>query len=250
MSGQKKALRFMLALLPIAAVATYFTVLYQIDLYDAATVALMIEQLGSMQIVVLISVIQTLVYVAFCGFFGYILAEKTGLMKPIAIKKKPLLLTIGLSVAAGIVFSLDYWTFGAWIGGVRESTLAGMTASGWIASILYGGIVEEVMLRLFVLSLISWLLWKLFFRKAETVPEGAHIAANLIAALLFAAGHLPATVTAFGTLTPLILLRCFLLNGGFGLLFGWLFRKHGIQYAMLSHGLLHTVSKLIWLIFV
>ena len=53
----------------------------------------------------------------------------------------------------------------------------------------------------------------------------------------------------FGALTPLILVRCFLLNGGFGLVFGRLYRKYGIQYAMLSHALLHIVSKLIWTVF-
>ena len=34
--------------------------------------------------------------------------------------------------------------------------------------------------------------------------------------------------------------------GGFGLLFGWMYRKYGIQYAMLSHALLHIVSKTVW----
>lgn len=53
----------------------------------------------------------------------------------------------------------------------------------------------------------------------------------------------------FGGLTPLLVVRCFLLNGAFGLVFGWLYRKYGIQYAMLSHALLHIVSKTIWLIF-
>jgi membrane protease YdiL (CAAX protease family) len=57
-------------------------------------------------------------------------------------------------------------------------------------------------------------------------------AANIISALLFAAGHLPATIGIFGEVTPLILVRCFLLNGGFGLLFGAFFQRWGIHYAM------------------
>ena len=51
-------------------------------------------------------------------------------------------------------------------------------------------------------------------------------------------------------LTPLLLFRCFLFNGGFGLLFGYLYRKHGILYAMICHALLHVVSRVIWMIFV
>jgi membrane protease YdiL (CAAX protease family) len=70
-----------------------------------------------------------------------------------------------------------------------------------------------------------------------------------IAAILFAAGHLPATAVTFGALTPLLLFRCFLLNGGFGLVFGWLYRKYGIAYAMMGHALFHVVCKIVLLIF-
>ena len=99
------------------------------------------------------------------------------------------------------------------------------------------------------MSLIAWLVWKLFFRKAEAAPAAAIILANVLAALLFAAGHLPSTVAFFGGLTPLLILRCFLFNGGFGLFFGAVYRRYGIQYAMLSHALLHVVSKTIWTLF-
>ena len=124
-----------------------------------------------------------------------------------------------------------------------------ITLNNWIASVLYGGIIEELMLRLFMMSLIALIVWKLFFRKQQTVPGKVLIISNIAAAMLFAAGHLPATSALLGGVTPLVLFRCFLLNGGFGLLFGRLYRKYGIQYAMLSHALLHIVSKLIWTVF-
>jgi hypothetical protein len=50
--------------------------------------------------------------------------------------------------------------------------------------------------------------------------------------------------------SPLIIFRCLALNGGLGLLFGWLYRKHGLRYAMIAHGGCHIVSKLIWLLFI
>ena len=100
-------------------------------------------------------------------------------------------------------------------------------------------------------ALLAPICEELFFRgylmgAFAKAGRGRAIAA---AALLFAAGHLPATVGIFGTLTPPVLVRCFLLNGGFGLVFGRLYRRYGIQYAMLSHAVLHIVSKLIWTIF-
>lgn len=245
----KKALKFTLWVLPVAAVATFFTLLYQLDLYDEQTVQAMVDQLGSLEAVIAISMVQSMIYVIVCSLFGYILAEKVGLMAPIRLERKSLVRTALLSVAAGVIFSLDYWTFGAAEPQIREATAAGMTPSGWIASILYGGVVEEILLRLFTLSLITWVIWKLFYRREQTVPKGVAAAANVIAALLFAAGHLPATITAFGALTPLLIARCFLFNGGLGLLFGRLYRRYGIQYAMVSHALCHITSKLIWLIF-
>ena len=153
-------------------------------------------------------------------------------------------------MAAGILFSLDYWVFGACIPGVREATAATLNGIVVLASVLYGGIIEEVMLRLFVMSLIAWLGWKLFCRGREEVPEKMIAAANILAALLFAAGHLPATLMLLGRITPIVLLRCFLLNGGFGLIFGRLYRKYGIQYAMISHAAVHIVSKLIWFVLI
>ena len=117
-----------------------------------------------------------------------------------------------------------------------------------LATVTYGAVIEEVMLRLFMMSLVAFVLHKLFDRKREGVSTAVLVAANVVSALLFAAGHLPANDMMFG-LSPVIVLRCVLLNGGFGLLFGWLYRKYGLRYAMIAHGGCHVVSKLIWILF-
>lgn len=252
MNRQKlhNALIFAICLLPISAVAAFFSILYQIDMFDAAMLAEVTAQMGSTTVLIAVYIFQIVIYAFVCGFAGYLFAEKLGLMQPVRLEKRKLLWTVMVSVMGGVLFALDYWTFGLWIPGIQESTSATLEWKVIAVSVLYGGIVEEVMLRLFMMSLIAFLLWKIFFRKREQAPQGVIIAANVIVALLFAAAHLPATIMLFGELTPLIVFRCFLLNGGFGLLFGWLFRKYGIGYAMLSHALLHIISKLIWLLFV
>jgi len=249
-SRTKRALLFTLALLPVAIVAGYFAVRYAVKLIDPAVLQQAIEQLGSEKILFAVSIVQVVLYAAVCGFFGYILSDRIGLMRPFRFEKKPLLITLIASAVCGVVFSLDVWTFGKWIPEIGASYAGAGTfdADVWITSVLYGGVIEEVMMRLFLMSLLAFIVWKLFFRKKETVPTGVLIAANIAAATLFAAGHLPVTASTFGTLTPMLLLRCFLLNGAFGLLFGRLYRKYGIQYAMLSHALLHIVSRLIWLV--
>lgn len=250
MKKLKAPLLFTLPLLPVAAIGAYFSILYQLDFLDASILDPVLAQLGSVEILILVYIIQIIGYAGFCGFFGHILAGKLGLMGPVSLKKQPLVRTCIWSLGGGILFSLDYWTFGAWIPGLREASDLTLKLNTVMASVLYGGVVEELMLRLFFMSLIAWVLWKLFFRSQESVPEGVLIAANVIAAVIFAAGHLPATMLLFGGLTPLLIFRCFLLNGGFGLFFGRIYRKYGIQYAMVAHALLHIVSKLIWFLFV
>ena len=98
---------------------------------------------------------------------------------------------------------------------------------------------------------VPFVFWKVFCRKAakEEIPEGIFIVANILCAMVFAAGHLPATVSMFGGLTPLVVFRCFLLNGALGMVFGWLYRKYGIVYSCIGHMGTHIISKLIWLLF-
>ena len=250
MSAIKKPLIFSLAVLPIAIVAIIFTCLYQFEMYPPEILEEAVAQVGSMALVWIITVVQNVGLIMFCCFFGYILAEKLGLWKPIIFEKRALTVTFLLSALVGIILSLDPWTFGNLIDGIKESTAAGMTVYGIIASILYGGIIEEILMRLFVMSLIAFLISKIFFKKREDVPAKVFVIANIVAALLFAAGHLPATLVTFGELSPMLLFRCFLFNGGFGMLFGWLYRKHGLHYAILSHMTAHIVSKIIWFVFI
>ena len=170
-------------------------------------------------------------------------------MRHFRLERRPLCITIFASVIGGIIFSLDPWVFGRWIPEIDVSSVS-LSFTRLIASVLYGGVIEELILRLFALSLIAFVIWKTVYRRHAAAPEKAIIAANIVAALLFAAGHLPSTIALMGELNFVILLRCFLLNGSFGLLFGRLYRKHGIQYAMLSHATFHIISQLIWYIFI
>ncbi|MCM1049892.1 MAG: CPBP family intramembrane metalloprotease [Clostridiales bacterium] len=253
MTKIKKALVFSLCLLPIAVVAGISSILYQIDtILTEEALAENIAQFGSTGALIVVYTVQIVCYAVVFGFIGYILADKTGLWKPIKFEKKKLSVALIVSAISGIIFSLDYWTFGRAIDGIQEGTEAGMTLNGIITKVLYGGVIEEVMSRLFLMTLIAFIIWKIFYRRCskEDIPTGVFIAANILVALAFAAGHLPGTIMTFGGLTPLILFRCFLYNGGMGLVFGWFYRKYGIIYSMVSHAVCHIVSSLIWLLFI
>ena len=245
----KKPLLFVLALVPIALVGGYFTGVYGWDELTDDMKSLIMAQTGNnLSLYYLITTLQALLYALIFGLFGYILSEKTGLMKSVRFGKKPVLITIGMTLFTGLVLCTDLFYFRNHIPQVAEIYQGKPSFAYWMASVLYGGVIEEVLLRLFMMSLIAWLAWKIFFRREATPPTGVIIAANIAAALLFAAGHLPSTMQMFGEITPMILLRCFLLNGAGGLVVGYLYRKYGSQYSMTAHAGAHIVWKILWII--
>ncbi len=99
------------------------------------------------------------------------------------------------------------------------------------------------------MSLVVFIVSKMFFRNKKEIPTLVFVIANILSALLFAAGHLPSTAT-MTTLTPVIIIRCFLFNGGLGIAFGYLYRKYNIRYAIISHGLCHLIADILMLIFI
>ena len=99
----------------------------------------------------------------------------------------------------------------------------------------YGGITEEVMLRLFLMTLLVWV-GNLLSRRSGRLPSLAILwTANVLAAVLFGLGHLPATVAAGLPLSGLIVTRALLLNGLAGVVFGWLYWKRGLESAIVAH---------------
>lgn len=198
-----------------------------------------------------VSAVQYAVYGLVLGALGILLAEKIGLWKnEWTITKKPLIVSIIVAIIGGLAIILpDTLFFGRYSEAIMNSYATKPTIDVIFGSILCGGVVEEVILRLFFMSLVAFVLNKLFGKKNDKIAIWILVVSNIVAALLFAAGHLPATITTIG-LSPIIIFRCFLLNGGVGLLFGYLYRKYGLRYAMIAHGGCHIVSKLIWILFI
>ena len=232
-------------------VGGFCTGLYVLDSYPPEMREEVLSQGLTPTVMALVSAMQGAGYGVFLGAVGIWLGKKTGLWKDEThFAKKPLLITIAIALIGGLALIVpDLLFFGKYNEAIMNSYAAKPTVVYIIGAILYGGVIEEVMLRLFWMSLIAFILWKLFARKAEKPTLAILVASNIIAALLFAAGHLPATFMMIGN-SPLIIFRCLLLNGGFGLLFGYLYRKHGLRYSMLAHAGCHIVSKLIWILFV
>lgn len=110
----------------------------------------------------------------------------------------------------------------------------------WWKSILaafYGGIFEEILMRLFALSLYAWLItWVLtrFKDKEFKGYKGIIWFAIIFSAVSFGIAHLP-TLMAITDLTFILVFRTILLNALPGIFFGWLFYKKGLENAMSAH---------------
>ena len=176
----KKPLLFTAVLSPVIIVACWLVTIYAFSILAEEVKKEMLAKMGY-NLFILVGTFEGVIIAFLCSFFGYILAEKTGLLKSFHFEKDKIIKTLIVSIVGGILFSLDYWTFGRVIPELKELTGLSVTVNAVISSILYGGIVEELLLRLFIMSLFAFILWKLFYRKMtiEKIPAEIYIPAGI-----------------------------------------------------------------------
>lgn len=207
----------------------------------------------SLPALIAIQIVQSGILFAILIFIGLILMKRIGLSTPIldaatngetyADKFSAILpISIALGVIASLfIVGLDAYVFQPALLrelGDKANTLNLQTSQpaawkGLLAS-FYGGITEELLLRLFVMSLFAWL--GSFINKTSD-GKPTHIIfwiANILAAILFGIGHLPA-VSVLLPLTTLVVIRTVVLNAVGGIIFGWLYQSRGLESAMIAH---------------
>jgi hypothetical protein len=137
---------------------------------------------------------------------------------------------IGASVAI-VITILDVWVFAPHLPRLHQVGAPPVWA-GFLGA-FYGGVDEELLLRLGVFSIVAWLLWRI-----DPRPEGPTALVlwetNVVVAVLFGLSHLPATTQVL-PLTPLVLARALVLNGVASLAFGYQYWRHGLEAAMITH---------------
>jgi hypothetical protein len=100
---------------------------------------------------------------------------------------------------------------------------------------LYGPFDEEIVMRLFVLTVLAWVGNRIWKSGAGRPSSAVLWTANILAAVLFGLAHLPATAAAGLPLDPIVISRAVVLNGLLGGGFGWLYFTAGLESAMLAH---------------
>jgi len=196
----------------------------------------------SIQYLFLAQFIQSIILFSIVIFFGLLLIKDTGfklpLIKAIIEKenyKKILKDILGKSVFSGIFTAIAIYSLNT----IFAIFKVGITTHQNLASVwqtllasFYGGITEEILMRLFLMTLFVWMGMKLLKQKK---PSSTVVVISIfLAAIIFGLGHLPITAS-LTTITPLVISRAIILNGIGGIIFGWLYWKKGLESAIIAH---------------
>jgi len=230
-----------------------FAVLWAASVLTSAAVIPYIIALGvlntarlpiSLGTAVALQIAQSAVLFAVLVFVGLLLARATGLGAPFleawlgAEKRKSIGPALGSAAALGasaglVIFVLDRFLFLLVTDPITAAQASPPLWARMLAS-LYGGVAEEVAMRLFLMTLLVWISWKV-----RAAPDGGPTAAGVwiaivLVAAVFGLGHLPVTAQIMDV-TPWVVVRALALNGVGGVLFGWLYWRHGLESAMAAH---------------
>jgi len=219
-----------------------------------------------MFLMVILTAVNNLFIFAIVIFLGLLLSKKIGLEsgglrlpilegilnKENKIKefKAILLPSISLGVLAGVLIIVISIPFNNAIPVFKNMEVIVPAWKGFLAS-FYGGIAEEVMLRLFFMSLLVWITFLIKKNKDGNPTSFGVWLAIILASVIFGIGHLPATAQ-LTEITGVVVARAIVLNGIAGIAFGWLYWKKGLESAIIAHFsadiVLHVITPMVLLL--
>jgi len=194
--------------------------------------------------ILLLTALQNLVLFAIVIFLGLFLSKRIGMGLPILEGvlegknqtkelKSILLPSFSLGIIAGTFTVLMDIPFKKFIPEILHLETPVTVWKALLAS-FYGGIAEEILLRLFLVSLFVWIIFKIKKDKDGNPTVFGIWLSIILAAIFFGLGHLPATAQ-MTKLTGIIIIRAIVLNGILGTTFGWLYWKKGLESAIIAH---------------
>jgi hypothetical protein len=227
----------------VALLAGALIALYQLALMPDAQRTTLLAQAGSMTLVIAVAALQTTILTVLCSLLGVRLASHVALDVSVRLTMCRVRAASMIAlVVAGVIVASDVWLFAPYLPATATPSFSWL---GLASSVLYGGIIEEVLMRLGIMTCAVWLLWKV---RGGLAPW-MYIVAIGVSALLFAAGHLPITFQLLcqpgSDCTPLVV-RALLLNGIGGVAFGYLYWRHGLSASMVAHVLTHVLMQLVF----
>jgi hypothetical protein len=201
----------------------------------------------------LLSIIQTSILLSVAVFVGVALASRVGLSSPaaeaaagrgnIASALKPQIapgLTGGLAGGVAIISTWLLWKPFLPVEFVTRAERLNNSLP-FLTRLLYGGIIEELLLRWGAMTLLVWLAWRLL-QKGRGEPRVIFFAiAIIISSVVFGLGHLPLASALGVDFTAAIVSYVVVANSAFGLIAGYLYWKKGLESAIIAHMLTHVI---------
>ncbi len=203
------------------------------------------------RVIIIASITQSAVLVGIATWVGVYLASSVGLHAPVfeaIVLRQRAMAKLTPQILPGVLLGL--------LGGVLlyiSSTqgpdvliqAAETLNIPLLSRLLYGGITEELLLRWGLMSLLVWILWR-FIQKGAGVPRPQYVwVAIFLSAFIFGAGHLPAASMLVGGLSSTLIVYIIVVNSIFGIMFGWLYWRHGLESAMIAHATSHLINYLL-----
>lgn len=200
----------------------------------------------------LIAVIQPALLVIVGVFVGCALAPKVRLGAPVIAEwaegralgealRRQIPPALGVGVATAMVLLYYMVEVAPLLATALPIDDAGPFTVPLLTKLLYGGISEELIMRWGLMSLLTWTAWRLTGRP-ERLPAIGYWIAIVLAAALFALGHLPLLHALGGPPENWLLVTVLAGNALPGIAFGWLFWRFGIEAAMIAHASAHLIS--------
>lgn len=188
----------------------------------------------------MVSLLQGTIIFAIVTFLGLNATHTLGLNIPSSLASIPLAIVAGI-LGSSLLVLLEIAIFQANLPPAMQNVTHTLPLWKRFLTAFYGGISEEVLTRLFLVSGIAWIIVQV----TQTTTSSAVPIAIVLSAIIFGIGHLPATA-AMARLTPLLIVRAIVLNGIIGIVCGVLFWQYGLVAAMIAHFsadiILHVVA--------
>lgn len=184
--------------------------------------------------VALLGTIQAALLFGFVCWISYKILPKTDLQPfPPLHGEKYLKQIVYPALISGVLVGLAIFVFDKTI--FNDSLLSGAHSPFWAGALasIYGGINEEVLLRLFLFTLIYFFVGKCL--KIDGRNRSIVLwCVSIVVAIIFGVGHLPAALK-LAPASAFEIFRVLFLNGIAGVVFGWLYWTRGLWAAIGAH---------------
>jgi hypothetical protein len=197
------------------------------------------------------SAFQSALLVALAVWGGVVLAPAVGLRAPAfeaAALRRPIMPALKPQILPGLMAGIPggFLLFVSLrLSPAEIAALQDQFTPPLYARMLYGGLTEEVLLRWGLMTVFTWLAWRLVQGRRGPVNPALIWLAIAVSAVIFGVGHLPVASYLIGSLNGPVVSFVVGVNAAFGVLFGWLFWRRGLESAMIAHAMTHLVSYLV-----